>query len=208
MLFRINLKNSKKNVLLDDVVYDYLSNNTYYQKIKLLENLREHSSGCAVFQKSWRQADGKYKVETIYLHKIIAEKFIERPEDEAVKYVGAKNANKLDCRLKNLEWRTKAEAARKKNTVTKTGYRGVVQQGKRFRAMIAVNRKSIHIGTFDTAEQAAEAYNKKSRELFGDAGKINKIRKNPKPVDATDKTAKSTRGKKATKRRGNDTVPR
>ncbi len=177
MLFRVKLKNSKKNVLLDHMVYEYLFNNTYYKKIKLLENLREHSSGCAVFQKSWKQANGKYKVETIYLHKIIAEKYVERPEDENVKYVGATNGNKLDCRTKNLEWRTKAQAARKKNTVTKTGYRGVVQQGKRFRAMIAVNRKSIHIGTFDTAEEAAKAYNKKSKELFGDAGKINKIKK-------------------------------
>jgi hypothetical protein len=28
---------------------------------------------------------------------------------------------------------------------------------------------------YDTAEEAAEAYNRKSRELFGDEGKQNKV---------------------------------
>jgi hypothetical protein len=29
---------------------------------------------------------------------------------------------------------------------------------------------------FDSAEEAAEAYNRKSRELFGEDGKVNKIK--------------------------------
>jgi len=35
----------------------------------------------------------------------------------------------------------------------------------------------MHIGMFATAEEAAMAYNKISRELYGDEGKINIIRK-------------------------------
>ncbi len=54
------------------------------------------------------------------------------------------------------------------------GYRD--EQGNRFRAVISVNRKSVHIGMFDTAEEAALAYNKKSKELYGEDGKQNIIK--------------------------------
>lgn len=51
----------------------------------------------------------------------------------------------------------------------KTGYKGVSidKSSGRFRAAIKVNQKQIHIGTFDTAEEAHEAYKKKAKELFG-----------------------------------------
>jgi hypothetical protein len=39
-----------------------------------------------------------------------------------------------------------------------------------------VNGKARHIGMYDTAEEAAAAYNKVSRELFGEEGKINKLK--------------------------------
>ena len=42
--------------------------------------------------------------------------------------------------------------------------------------MISANRKSIHLGMYDTAEEAADAYNRKSKELFGEDGKVNKIK--------------------------------
>jgi len=61
------------------------------------------------------------------------------------------------------------------------GYTGVYQENNRYRAVISVNRKSIHIGMFDTAEEAALAYNKKSKELYGDDGKINVIK--PRKTD-------------------------
>jgi hypothetical protein len=43
--------------------------------------------------------------------------------------------------------------------------------------MISFERRTIHLGMYDTAEEAAEAYNKKSFELYGSKGKINKIEK-------------------------------
>lgn len=176
MLFKINLKNADKTVLVDANVYDFLTKNEYLKSLEFTKNLRLHSSGYAVFQKSWQQKDGTYKVETIYLHKKIAEKFIEKPVDLEGKVVArVVNGNKLDCRLKNLEWSTMSKASRKGKNYGKSGFRGVRKDGTRFRATIYVNRKAIHIGMYDTAEEAALAYNQKSVEYFGNDGKLNSV---------------------------------
>ena len=88
-----------------------------------------------------------------------------------------KNGNKLDCRLENLEWRSRATASRTRRTTSKTGYTGVYEESGKFRAVISVDQQTTHIGVYATAEEAAMAYNKRSRELFGDSGKLNLIRK-------------------------------
>ena len=75
MLYKIKLKNADKFLILEDFVFEWLSNDPYYSEIKMLENVRLHSSGCSVFQKTWRTTTGSYKTETVYLHKLIAEKY-------------------------------------------------------------------------------------------------------------------------------------
>ncbi len=176
MLYKIKLKNADDNVLLDDNVYDHLAKDPYLSRIEFMSNLRKHSSGCAVFQKTWKKADGGYKTETIYLHKLIAERFMKEKKGDKNNLVGAKNGNKLDCRLENLIYRSRSVASRKRKTSSKVGYTGVYKENNRYRAVISVDRKSVHIGMFATAEEAAIAYNKKSRELYGDNGKINVIK--------------------------------
>lgn len=175
MLFKLNLKNANKSVIIDDFVYDYLSNNPYLKELEFEKNLRLHSSGYAVFQKAWRQKSGGYRTETIYLHKRIAEQFIQKPDSDQKLIVRVVNGNKLDCRVKNLEWATMSKASRKGRNYGSTGYRGVRKDGNRYRATIYVNRKAIHIGMFATAEEAALAYNQKSKEIFGEEGKINSV---------------------------------
>jgi hypothetical protein len=176
VLYKIKLKNSGDTVLLDDQVYEYLTTEPYLLKVDFINNLRKHSSGCAVFQKTWKKADGSYKTETIYLHKLVAEKFIAGSKSQKNNLVGAKNGNKLDCRLENLVYRSRSIASRKRKTSSKVGYTGVYKEKKRYRAVISINRKSHHIGMFDTAEEAARAYNKKSKELYGENGKQNIIK--------------------------------
>ena len=176
MLYRVKLKNAEDHILLDSEVYDYLVSDPYLVKIDFINNLRRHSSGCAVFQKTWRKSSGDYKTETIYLHKFVAEKFLGHLKSDQQNLVGAKNGNKLDCRLENLTYRSRAVASRKRKTSSRVGYTGVYKENNRYRAVISVGRKTIHIGMYATAEEAALAYNRKSRELFGENGKINVIR--------------------------------
>lgn len=178
MLYKLNLKNSDKTIIIDAEVHEYFDKNEYLKNLNFEKNLRLHSSGYAVFQKAWQQTNGEYKVETIYLHKRICEKFIPKPEFEEGRIIARViNGNKLDCRLKNLEWATMSKASRKGKTYGESGYRGVRKDGNRFRATIYKDRKAFHIGMFETAEEAALAYNEKSKEFFGDQGKINSVTK-------------------------------
>lgn len=187
VLYKIKLKNSDDNVLLDDVTYEYLTTEPYLVKINFINNLRKHSSGCAVFQKTWKKADGGYKTETIYLHKLIAERFLTKDKTSKKNLVGAKNGNKLDCRLENIVYRSRSVASRKRKSSSKIGYTGVYQENNRYRAVISINRKSVHLGMFDTAEEAALAYNRKSRELYGEDGKINIIKTKKSQADLSER---------------------
>jgi hypothetical protein len=176
VIYKVKLKNSEESVLLDSQAYEWLTTDPYLVEIGLINNLRMHSSGCAVFQKTWRKADGTFKTETHYLHKIIAEKFLIDQKDKVRRLVGAKNGDKLDCRLENLAYRSRSVASRQRKTSSGTGYTGVYREHKRYRAVISIKGKAKHIGMYDTAEEAAAAYNKVSKELFGDEGKINKVK--------------------------------
>lgn len=177
MLYKVKLKNADDHVILDADVYEWLTSDPYLAKIDFINNLRKHSSGCAFFQKTWKTSKNSYKTETIYLHKHIAEKYLKGTKTDKKRLVGAKNGDKLDCRLDNILYRSRATASRQRKTSSKTGYTGVYQEGKRYRAVISVASKAIHLGMYDTPEEAAMAYNKKSKEVFGEEGKINVIRK-------------------------------
>ncbi|MGB0839841.1 MAG: HNH endonuclease [Chitinophagales bacterium] len=134
---------------------------------------RQHSAGYAFYQ-HW---EGN-TCETLYLHKLIAGHFIHKPDTNKRLFVHMKNGNKLDCRIKNLEWVTMGMLRRHMSPVkTKTGYRGVIKDKKYFRSVLNVNGQRINLGSFKTAEEAAEAYNKKSLELFGQTASLNKMSK-------------------------------
>ncbi len=176
MTQRILLKNSSQEALLDQDVYDTLRQDPRLIKLGVLDNLRLHSSGCVVFQKTQKcDGGGGYRTITIYLHKLIAERYLTDTRSRERNLVGSLNGDKLDCRLANLEYRSRSAASRQRRSSSKLGYTGVYQENNRYRAVISVNRRSVHIGMFATAEEAALAYNKKSRELYGKQGKINKV---------------------------------
>ena len=61
-------------------------------------------------------------------------------------------------------------------SVNKTGFRGVRKTPQdKFVAMISDGSKQIYLGTFNSAEEAAIAYNRKSVELFGVTPNLNKV---------------------------------
>ena len=66
----------------------------------------------------------------------------------------------------------------KKNTKNRTSdYIGVYYEktSKKWRARIRVNRKTIHIGCYETELEAARAYNEKSIYYYGDSMPLNNI---------------------------------
>lgn len=176
MLYRITLKNSDKTVTLSEDGYKLISENNYLQGIEFLKHLRMHSNGYAFYQKNHPDRNGGYRNETIYLHKMLAEKLLSKPDESGNMYVMFKNANRLDCRTENLEWASRSFITRntRKNT-SKSGYRGVYQDGNSYRATLYNGRERFELGFFKSAEEAARAYNTKSEELFGKTRSLNEV---------------------------------
>ncbi len=166
MFYKVPLKNDIEKIVIDAKSYEFL-NQGYYKTIKILENLRSHSKGYPVYQKQV----GKNKYETIYLHKLLATKFIKKPEDYNKNWVVRFIDNNVkNLRLSNLEWISRSMLRRlDKSTNSSTGFRGVSKDGNRYRAVIYIKdrRTPFVIGRFDTPEEAYAAYRAKSKEIFG-----------------------------------------
>jgi hypothetical protein len=104
----------------------------------------------------------------IKMHRLI----MNAPEDMEVDHI---NGNGWDNRRENLRLCTNLQNQwnRPKQRNNTTGYKGVKRSRGKFRATIQFRKKDIHLGHFSTAEQAARAYDKKARELFGEFARLN-----------------------------------
>lgn len=105
----------------------------------------------------------------MYLHHLVLETKIDAGIE-----IDHINRNPLDNRCSNLRPLTHAEnmlntPVFKSNT---SGYRGVDFQ-RRWRARIAIGGSRRFIGFFDTAEDAARAYDAAARELHGTLAQLN-----------------------------------
>lgn len=82
------------------------------------------------------------------------------------------NLNRLDNRKCNLRICTRAQNAanRLAQRNSSSGIKGVRKRKdcNTWESSIQFNRKSIHIGDFDSEKQATEAYYKKAIELYGE----------------------------------------
>jgi len=85
------------------------------------------------------------------------------------------NGNKLDNRDENLRVCTRAQNLRNLKTPinNKSGYKGVYWGNGKWIAAIKLNYQSIYIGSFETPELAARAYDLKAHELFGEFARPN-----------------------------------
>ncbi|MEH0157519.1 AP2/ERF family transcription factor [Limibacter armeniacum] len=127
---------------------------------------RLHSAGYAVLQFTRFG-----RIHTIYMHKMLASEFLDKPDTEKKLFVRMKNGKKLDCRLDNFEWNTMAELRRQQKN--SSGYRGVSRDGNKFRAVLYDKGERIYLGMFDTAEEAAKAYDDESVKRFGETNSLN-----------------------------------
>lgn len=106
----------------------------------------------------------------IFLHRLVM------PVEEGYR-VDHRDLNKANCRKANLRICTSTENNR--NTPlqenNQCGFKGVYWASDRskWRAEITVDRNHIHLGSFDTAEEAARAYDSASVEYFGDYARTN-----------------------------------
>jgi len=80
------------------------------------------------------------------------------------------NNQKANLRVVTQQQNSQNKKLHKNNT---TGYKGVHPFREKFRACIAINGKTIHLGLYHSAVEAAEAYDAKAKELYGEFAKLN-----------------------------------
>ncbi len=100
----------------------------------------------------------------VYLHRYIT----GTPDNMHTDHI---NGNRLDNQSSNLRVCTQQENNKNlpKKAGNTTGYKGVFRTGKnRYRAQISVNNKSVFLGCYNTAEEAAYAYMIASKKYHKD----------------------------------------
>lgn len=113
------------------------------------------------------------KEKMYYIHRLI----LNAKSNEQVDHI---NGNPLDNRKCNLRLSNQNQnmhnmSKRKKKTSSK--YKGVTWHKalKKWMAQIGYNSKHYYIGIYKNEKEAAIAYNKKAKELFGEFAKLNII---------------------------------
>lgn len=100
------------------------------------------------------------KKKTIYLHRFLMGAKAGQELDHI-------NRNKLDNRKANLRFCTRSQ-----NNMNKSGVRGVTPFRGKWRVRIKKDRKEMHVGVFNTYEQAVEARQITERSIFGQFASI------------------------------------
>lgn len=86
--------------------------------------------------------------------------------------VDHRDRDKSKCEVGNLRLATHSQNNFNKPNRSKISYTGVFRHGERFRAKITKDYRQIHLGVYDTPEEAYAVYKKKAVELFGEFAKF------------------------------------
>jgi len=90
--------------------------------------------------------------------------------------VDHKNTDPFDNSWTNLRLATKAQNVSNRSVKKATKYnlpKGVTPHHLKFKSQICCNYKKLHIGLFDTPEEAHAAYCAKAKELHGEFARFN-----------------------------------
>ena len=107
---------------------------------------------------------GRENPKSVYMHRLI----MGAEEGMLVDHV---NRNPLDNRRANLRHATKQQNAANMDRGSK--FKGVTESRGKLRAQITVDGQNRYLGTFDTPEDAARAYDSAAREAFGQYALLN-----------------------------------
>ncbi len=120
-----------------------------------------------------KTSNGKYKCETIYMHRFIL-------GAKKGQHTDHKNHNGLDNRCCNIRLCTHRQNQYNRKLIkipTSSKYKGISwkKRDRKWEARIGFNYKTIFLGCYDNEIEAAKAYDKKAKELFGEFAYLNFI---------------------------------
>lgn len=106
----------------------------------------------------------------LFLHRLILQ---AGPHE----FVDHRDGDKLNNRRSNLRICDAAGNARNRGMArnNSSGFKGVHSTDGKFVAQISLNRRRIYIGSFDTAVEAARAYNSRAIALHGEFARLNDL---------------------------------
>jgi hypothetical protein len=147
----------------------------------LLQEYKWYASGKyfsdVFYPKSWRY--GRETGKSELLHQAIT--------GHAYDQLDHINGNGHDCRRSSLRPVTQSQNSQNQKArkySCRSRYKGVVEEGSKWRARIRANGHEIYLGTFDNEVDAARAYNASALVAFGEFARINII-PDPRPPWST-----------------------
>jgi len=132
------------------------------------ELILSHKTRWTYTPEGYARAHSKILKKPVYLHKVLM------PDPTFL--VDHIDRNKLNCTRANLRYVTSLGNARNKSKCFgNSRYKGVCYQANRgkWTAQITVLRKKFHLGCFEYEEDAARAYDREARCIFGEHAKLN-----------------------------------
>ncbi len=105
---------------------------------------------------------------TVFMHRVI----LNPTENLQVDHIDGNGLNNTRANLRICTFLDNLKNKRiSKNN--KTGFKGVVIERNKYKAQISVNGRSINLGRFITAGEAASAYDKAALKYFGEFASLN-----------------------------------
>jgi hypothetical protein len=134
-------------------------------QVSSLGSVKSNKFGRETVMKPWKNQRGYFnislskagEIEHYLVSRLVAISFLPNPENKSdVDHIDRVPTNN---RVANLRWATRRENMGNTCIVNCTGYRGVYRMPSgKFRARINIDDTLVHIGTFDTAEEASGAF--------------------------------------------------
>lgn len=120
----------------------------------------------------WTYARATYNGKNIKLHRML----LDAKPDETVDHINRNTRDNRRCNLRVITSQGNiVNSSKRSNTTSK--YKGVHwhKRDRVWAATIGYEYKCLHLGYFDSEEEAAKAYNEKAIELYGEYAVLNKI---------------------------------
>lgn len=140
--------------------------------------LVDEADAPAVLQHTWTAMTGGYAHRGIgpRRSRTYVTLHVQIAQPQPGSFVDHRDGNRWDCRRSNL--RVAGTGPNAENKAQRCDslqpYKGVQRKrGKRWLARITAGGERHHLGTFDTAEAAARAYDEAARRLHGDFACVN-----------------------------------